>query len=332
MKTKLVALCILLVGCGGKADKTQVRFATIGTGIQVCCLPFYLAQGLGYFGEEGLEVSVDGLAGGAKAFQAMIGGSVDVAVVNYVHNIQIAAEGQRIREFFVLGRQASNVLVVAPKAARRIARVGDLKGGTIGVTSPGGSSHFWLNREMAIHGIAEPDFHVVGIGTAATAIAAVESGRVDAASVVGGDHFPLVKRLPEAKVLVDASTPEGLRESYGSEAYANGVLSAKQEWLDRNPETAHRVARAVSRAARWMAAHKAEEIREHLPRNCRTPDVEVDLQVLRWGLAGPSVDGRMPPGAPEALKKYLDATLETVRNAKIDLAATWTNEYLPEAK
>ncbi len=332
MKAKVLALCILLAGCGGKESKPRVRFGTIGTGIQICCLPFYLAQGLGYFGEEGLEISADGLAGGAKAFQAMIGGSVDVAVVNYVHNVQIAAEGQRIREFFVLGRLASNVLIVSPKAAGRITRVEDLKGGTIGVTSPGGSSHFWLNREMAIHGIAEADFHVVGIGTGATAIAAVESGRVDAASLVGGDQFPLLKRLPGAKVLVDASTPEGFRESYGGDAYANGVLSAKQEWLDRNPETARKVARAVFRAAQWMAAHTAEEIRERLPESYRSSDAEVDLQVLRWGLVGPKVDGRMPAGAPEAMRKYLDATVEVVRKAKIDLASTWTNEYLPEAK
>lgn len=332
MKAKLFALCILFAGCGSKADKPHIRFATIGLGIQVCCLPFYLAQGLGYFEEEGLDVSVEGLAGGAKALQAMIGGSVDVAVINYVHSIQVAAEGQRVREFFVLGRKASNVLVVAPAAAQRVTRVEDLKGGIIGVTSPGGSSHFWLNREMAIHGVEESEFRVVGIGTGATATAAVESGRVDAASVVGGDHFPLLKRAPGAKVLVDAGTADGLRESYGSEVYVNGVLTAKQDWLDRNPETAHKVAKAVFRAARWMTAHTAEEIRQHLPESYRTADQETDLQVLRWGLGGPAIDGRMPIGGPEAMRSYLDSTIEVVRKAKIDLASTWTNEYLPEGK
>jgi hypothetical protein len=40
----------------------------------------------------------------------------------------------------------------------------------------------------------------------------------------------------------------------------------------------------------------------------------------------------MPKGAPEATRRFLDATIDKVRDSKIDLAATWTNEYLPGAK
>ncbi len=40
----------------------------------------------------------------------------------------------------------------------------------------------------------------------------------------------------------------------------------------------------------------------------------------------------MTPGGPEALKKLLDAASETIRNSRIDLAATWTNDCLPNSK
>jgi hypothetical protein len=43
-------------------------------------------------------------------------------------------------------------------------------------------------------------------------------------------------------------------------------------------------------------------------------------------------DGAMPKGAPEALKRFLDVTVDKVRDSKIDLSATWTNEFLPESK
>lgn len=39
-------------------------------------------------------------------------------------------------------------------------------------------------------------------------------------------------------------------------------------------------------------------------------------------------DGRMPAGAAEAMYRMLAGSLESVKNAKIDLAATWTDEYL----
>ena len=60
-------------------------------------MPFVLARELGFFREEGLEVTMENFPSGAKATQALIGGSADVAVINYVHNVQVAAEGQRIR-------------------------------------------------------------------------------------------------------------------------------------------------------------------------------------------------------------------------------------------
>ena len=154
--------------------------------------------------------------------------------------------------------------------------------------------------------------------------------RIDAASLVGGDHFAILKRHPDLRVLVDASTPEGLRESYGSDAYASGVVTAKQEWLDSNPGTARKLARALRRTMSWMAAHKPEEIRDRLPGSYRSEDAEVDVRTLRWGLQGPAPDGRMPKGAPETIKRYLDATVESVRASKIDLTSTWTDEFLPD--
>ena len=39
-----------------------------------------------------------------------------------------------------------------------------------------------------------------------------------------------------------------------------------------------------------------------------------------------------PKGAPEATRHFLDATIPKVRDTKIDLAAAWTNEYLPRTK
>ena len=61
-------------------------------------------------------------------------------------------------------------------------------------------------------------------------------------------------------------------------------------------------------------------------------DAALDVQIINWSLAAFNPDGRMANGTPEVSRCYLDATIEKVRDAKIDLAATWTNEYLPEPK
>jgi len=325
-------LCLLLAGCGGKGGNPKIRIANQGPGLQTWCLPVLLAQSLGYYKEEGLDVEIEILASAPKMLHALIGGSVDMSTLTYWQTIQMAAEGQRLRSIFIMDRGDSKVLVVSPAAANRIRTVADLKGATIGVTSPGSSTHLFVNSILAANGMKPADVTAVGIGVGASAVAAVESGRVDAASLTGGDHFPLLHRHPDLRILVDLGKPEWLRMVYGGEVYATGAVSAKQEWLDRNPDAARRVARALARTHRWIASHRAEEVLALVPEGARSPDPALDLEILRWGMTAYTADGKMPAGAPEALLRYVRATIPSVGDKKIDLAATWTDEYLPEGK
>jgi NitT/TauT family transport system substrate-binding protein len=172
----------------------------------------------------------------------------------------------------------------------------------------------------------------VGIATGAAGIAAIESGRVDAAVLAGGDHLRLLRRNPTLRILLDGSTPEGMRETYGGDVSAVGALAAGQSWLDHNPDTARKFAHALQRTLHWMVTHTPEEIYQRLPENVRSPDASMDIEVIRWCLPALTVDGKTPVGAPEAVKHFLDATSDKVRDSKIDLASTWTNEYLTETK
>ena len=306
--------------------------AVAGTGLQMYSLPITLAHSLGYYREEGINVELENVASLPKMLQALIGGSVDVAGLSYLQNIQMAAEGQRTRSFFVSTRRAGTVIAVSPAATERIRRAEDLRGALIGVASAGAVTHLFTNYYLGKHGVRPSEFRTASIGMGGSAIAAIESGRVDAACLAGGDHFRLLQRHPKLRILVDTSTPEAMREIYGGDMYATGTLSAKQDWLDRNPDSARRLARAGQRALQWLATHTPEEIRAKLPEGFRSEDEAIDLQIIRWGMATYTADGRMPKGAPETAKRFLDATVESVRDAKIDLAATWTDEFLPEAK
>ena len=187
---------------------------------------------------------------------------------------------------------------------------------------------YYLNN----HGVPDSEYRTVAIGIGAPAFAAIESGRVAAAAVAGGDHFHFLRRHPDLRLLADTTTPEGMRESYGGDTFAGGAAAAKQEWLDRNPDAARRLSRALRRAQRWIVTHTPEEIREKLPEGFRSQVADVDIEILRWSHGFYTEGGAMPKGAPEATRKILDATVENVRNARIDLAATWTDEYLPEGK
>ena len=71
---------------------------TIGVGGKplIYYLPLTIAERNGYFKAEGLEVEILDFPGGAKALQALLGGSVDIVSGAYEHTISQQAKGQAI--------------------------------------------------------------------------------------------------------------------------------------------------------------------------------------------------------------------------------------------
>jgi len=332
MRKPLLAICLVLLGCTSKSERPRLRIAVLGSGLQTQQMPIVLADTLGYYKDEGIDVDLVNLSSNSKTLESLIGGSVEAAGISYMQTIQMAANGQRVRAFFIAVRRTNTVLAVAPASVAKIRRVEDLKGAVIGVPSPGSPTHLWVNYVLAEHGVRPSEVSAVGIGIGASAVAAVESGRIDAVGLSGGDHLRLLRRDPSMRILLDGGSPEGMREVYGLDLYASGALAAKQDWLARNPDAARRMVRALQRSLQWIATHTPEEIREHLPEALRSQDKAIDVAIIRDSLSTFTTDGAMPESAPEAVKHFLDATVDNMRNAKVDLSATWTNEFLRASK
>ena len=73
-------------------------------------LPLTIAERQGYFKAEGLDVEILDFPGGAKALQALLGGSVDVVSGAYEHTITQQAKGQNIEALVLQGKYAGIVL------------------------------------------------------------------------------------------------------------------------------------------------------------------------------------------------------------------------------
>ena len=100
-------------------------------------LPLTIAEQRGYFKAEGLDVTIVDFAGGARALQAVVGGSADVVSGAFEHTVNMQFKGQRMRAFALQGRAPQIVLGVNPKTMPNYKTVADLKGKKIGVTAPG---------------------------------------------------------------------------------------------------------------------------------------------------------------------------------------------------
>jgi len=201
--------------------QTTVRLA-VGGKPAMFYLPLTVVERLGYFKDAGLNVEISDFPGGARALQALVGGSADVVTGAFDHTIQMQAKGQPIVGVVELGRYPGFVLGLLPAKAVSYRSAADLKGMKIGVTAPGSSTHFMVLHMMAAAGLKPDDAAFVGVGSGSTAVAAAKRGEIDA--LVSVD--PVISLLDSEKairIVADTRTMAGTHAVYGG-PYPAAVL------------------------------------------------------------------------------------------------------------
>ena len=162
----------------GKPEKSKLTIAVGGKNL-FYYLPLTIAEQLGHFKDEGLQVEIPDFAGGSKALQALVGGSADVVSGAYEHTINMQAKNQFIESFVLQGRAPQIVLAVSTKTMPDYKSLADLKGKKIGVTAPGSSTSMMASYVLAKAGIkpSEVSFSAGSmLCRARTAVAAPASG------------------------------------------------------------------------------------------------------------------------------------------------------------
>lgn len=253
---------------------------------------------------------------------------MDVAAIAYEFAIPLAIDGHPVLSFLTTLDRPGYVLAVPPISAHKIRAIKDLKGAVVGVTTPGSGTHNFLNYLLVRHGVALREVSITGIGIGPSAIAAFKRGQIDA-GVLTGNSITTAKRIfLNLTILADTRTPEGAKNSLGTDLYPAQGPVATADWIHRNPQTAAKLARAVLQAMQWMRSHSVEEIRSRISTQYRAPDPAADSEALRAIVPGLSRDGRMTREGAEAVRRVLAVSSEKVRNAKIDLSQTYTNEFV----
>ncbi|HLI28402.1 MAG TPA: ABC transporter substrate-binding protein [Chloroflexota bacterium] len=314
------------------ADASAVpekRQIVIGVGGQelFVYLPLTLAQQLGLFEEAGLRVEILNFQGGARALEALVAGSADLVSGFFDHTIQKQTTDVVPLTMVVLfDRYPGVVLLAEPALASQLRDLRDLKGKTLGVTSLGSSSHMLLNYVLAQAGLGRDDVGVLSIGTGASALAALESGRVPAGMFLDPTATQL-QQLGKARVLWDTRSERDTTAALGG-PYPAGGLYTVRAYIETYPRTVQAAVTASVRALRWIQQHSAAEIADRMPESFYGGDKRLYVDSLQASLPMFSPDGLMPEGGPARVLEVLRLSDEAVRNAAhIDLAATYTNRF-----
>ncbi|MGN6318563.1 ABC transporter substrate-binding protein [Trinickia sp.] len=308
-------------------EQPKLHLAAAGVGFPY--LPFLIASGRGYFKQQGLDVEIGVYSGGAKALQALLGGSADIVAGAYSNTITMAVKGQKLVSFVTQAVCPGFVFGVTKASHDKIRTYADLKGKRIGVSSPGSSFHMGVNYLLSRAGLKPEDVSIIGVGSSSGAIAAARSGQVDAlmtndpvATVLqdSGDLFPLVQMRNEKET----------QATLGGN-YPEASIYATRDFVTKNPRTVQAIANAMVTAEKWMAGATPQQVAQAVPPQYAMADKAAFVRAYTNMHQCLSHDGLMAADAPETVRSVLAAFDADVAKAHIDLAATYDNSYVLRA-
>lgn len=327
----VVLFCVTVFsvdGIAAKPEKTNVTIA-VGGKAALYYLPLSLAEQLGYFRDAGLDVEILDFPGGAKALQAMMGGSADIVSGGFDHTIVMQARGQEISAFVLQGATPAISLVISKENAATWRGPRDLKGMKIGVTAPGSSTNMFVKALLARGGLTLDDVSIIGVGTGQSAVAGMQGGHLDALANIEPSISMLVRGGKVVEV-IETISEQGSKDLYGA-ALPSGSLYTKHEFIHDNPNTVQALTNAMVRALQWLAEAPDELVADTVPKHYLLGDRSLYLAALKRQRASYSKNGRIPPAAAKAMLDALAGFHEPISSRKIDLDQTYTNRFVDAA-
>ena len=325
-----VAFGLMAFATGHVQAQSKVTVAVGGAGC-LCYLPTMLAQALGEYEKAGVKVELVDFKGGSQSLQAVIGGSADVVSGYFDHCVNLAAKNQTLQAFVVYDRYPGFALVVAPKNTGKINSIADLKGKNVGVSAPGSSTDFFLKYILAKNKVDPNSVGVIGIGLAATAVAAMEQGTVDAAIMLDPAITLLQGKNKDLKIFADTRTQHDTMEVFGGE-YPGGALYTKADWIAKHPKETQALTNAILNTLKWIHSHTPEEVMAKMPPELVGKDQALYLAALKNTIPMYSETGQMDPKGAEAVLAVFREGSPEVAKANIDLSKTYTNTLVEKVR
>ena len=313
----------------GKLEKTKVSVA-VGGKSAFYYLPLTIAERLGYFKDEGLEVEISDFEGGSKALQAVVGGSADVVSGAWENTIDQQPKGLALQGFVLQGRYPMITVGIAKAKAANYKSPKDLKGMKIGVSAPGSSTNRVVLHLLSKDGLKGDDVSIIGVGTSAGVIAAITGGQIDAVSNLD-PAMAMLENMGAIVVIADTRTAKGTEAVFGSADMPAGALYAPISFIQKNPNTVQAMTNAMVRALLWLQKATPEQVVATVPPEYLLGNKDAYVASFTKLKDAFSPEGSFTEAGAQNTLRYLAAFNPAVKPADIKLAQTFDNIYVQKA-
>lgn len=343
MRTKSTAmvaagavLALGLTACGSGSsggDPSSLTIMVGGLDKQIY-LPAKLAEELGYYKEQGLDVHLANEPAGVNAETALVAGQVQGAVGFYDHNLDLQGKGKSTESVVQMLQVPGEVELCRTDLKGTIDSPADWGHGEktrLGITQPGSSTDFLTRYLAEKNGVSPDDVSRVGVKAGNTFIAAMQHKSISC----GMTTVPTVTQLLDSKQaypIVDTRTLQGAKQALGG-AYPASCLYMSTEYVKSHQKTVQKLVNAYVKTMHWIHTHSAKQIADKMPKEYyKGSGKKAYVHALDSEKGIYTSDGMMPEGGPETVKRVLSEFDPNVKGHDIDLSKTYTTKFVKEAK
>ena len=323
------ALATPLLRAQAAPERSTVSIA-VGGKATFYYLPLTIAEQLGYFKAEGLDVQILDFQGGARALQAFVDGGADICSGAFEHTLRLQSRGLPVKAFVLQGRAPQVVVGVSHRTLPRYKGLADLRGRRIGVSTPGSSTDTVCRLLLARAGLPMADINTVAVGVGSSALAALRSGSIDALSSVD-PVMTMLTQKNEVHVVADTRTLRGSAEVFGGPMPA-GCLFAPVAFIQKNPRTVQAMTYAMVRALKWLQTAGPSDLLQAVPESYLLGDRALYLAAFGKMREAISPDGLVSDDGPRTALRALAAVDPSILPERTELTRLYTNEFARRAK
>lgn len=323
------AVAVPVVHAQPKLERSKITIA-VGGKSTFYHLPLTIAEQLGYFKAEGLDVEVMDFVSGTRAQQAVMAGSADMVSGAYEQILSLQSKNQYFQAFVLQGRAPQIAVGISSKAMPEYQNLADLKGKLIGISAPGSSTNMVASLLFSGAGIRASDVSYVGVGNAAGALAALRSGQIDAISNMD-PVMTILAQKGEIKIVSDTRTLKDTAAVFGGPMPA-GCLYAPLDFVQKHPHTLQALTNAMVRSLKWLQQAGPSAMVRTVPEAYLLGDRALYLSAFNNMREALSLDGVLLEDAARTALKAMVSFDPGMGADTFDLVKTYTNEFARRAK
>lgn len=314
---------------GSGASLSRVTVAVGGQGV-LYHLPLALADLLGYFKTEGIEVTIRDFAAGALALEAVDRGQADVCAGAFEHTLRRLAAGQNYQAIVTMGRAPQLALGVASRSMPGYRDPGQLVGKRIGVSSAGSSTHMAATLLLAREGVDMRRVSFVNVGTGMAAFSALRSGQIHA--LCHADPIMTVlEQKEELRIIGDLRSLKAGQDLFGG-AMPASCLYAKQGYVQKNAAQSQALVNAIVHALKWLQTAAPADLAKLVPEGYLLGDRSAYLAAFGRVRETYSTHGAMPDDGIATALRVLTRVQPEIAGMKLDPARTFNPEFVRKAR